>query len=230
MPTRPSPSDRRSAPRRWPWTAVALLAIGAAALWAGGVQAQTSSGTRSAPRAVQSVPNTVPGNRAITFGLPSPSGLPSPTPFPGGLPPVVIPSAASPTGAPGFIPAPGVVGAPTNTGGGVAVPGQPVLPDGLAFPGGGSAFPGGSAGNPTALLGAGPGPGVPAFPQSVPSGAGPYTPVEVARSFITADANRDGELTQGEWWRLAIRPGTFEGMDRDYDGRISRSEYDDGLR
>ncbi|AEG91148.1 EF-hand domain-containing protein [Ramlibacter tataouinensis] len=220
MKSRPSPSASSQRSRHWPWAAVALLAVGAAALWTTGVQAQTA-GARSGQRSVQAAPNPVPANRAATFGLPNPAGLPSPTPFPGGLPPVVIPSAASPTGAPGFadpgFAGPGSVGTPGTGGVGVVI--TPPLP-----------FPDGSAGNPTAVLGAGAGPGIPAFPQTVSSGAGPYTPVEVARSFITADANRDGELTQGEWWRLAIRPGSFEAMDRNFDGRISRSEYDDGLR
>lgn len=62
--------------------------------------------------------------------------------------------------------------------------------------------------------------------QSVPLGSG-GNPVEVARAFITADANADGELTRNEAARLGL---AFEEMDRDFDGVITRAEYGDGRR
>lgn len=60
--------------------------------------------------------------------------------------------------------------------------------------------------------------------------AGPISSVDIARSFLGADANRDGELTRAEAARLTIFPVPFEEMDLDRDGILSRSEYDDGVR
>lgn len=45
-------------------------------------------------------------------------------------------------------------------------------------------------------------------------GAGPYSAVQVAQSFLGADLNRDGELTRAEAQRLMIAPYSFEEMDR----------------
>lgn len=236
-----SPSSTRSNSRVRPvhWALVSAIAAIAAALWAGGVQAQTAlrgGGGAQVGRTAVAPAGQAPGGGAPagrvpgSFGLPSPSGLASPSPFPAGLPPVVVPSAASPSGAAG-------VGALDGNGTAGVTPGVGVTNNGVnggvgvnnGFDNGGNPiFFEGSAGNPTAVLGAGP--GTPPIPQSVPLGSGPYNPVDVARSFITADANRDGELTQGEWQRVRLRAGSFEAMDRNFDGRISRSEYDDGLR
>src|SRR5690606_29919987 len=63
--------------------------------------------------------------------------------------------------------------------------------------------------------------------QSVPLGSSGLNPVEVARDFISADRNGDGELTQGEARRLRMAPLSFEEMDRDFDGIITRAEFDD---
>lgn len=59
---------------------------------------------------------------------------------------------------------------------------------------------------------------------------GPITDVDIARSFLGADANRDGELTPVEAMRLTLMPRSFEDMDLDRDGILSRSEYEDGVR
>ena len=80
--------------------------------------------------------------------------------------------------------------------------------------------------NATALMGADGGPNA----QVVPSGAGPYTALQLAESFLKADANRDGELTRAEFQRLTISPTSFDDMDRDRDGVVTRSEYEDGSR
>jgi hypothetical protein len=61
-------------------------------------------------------------------------------------------------------------------------------------------------------------------------GARRYSAAELARSFIQADTNRDGELTREEARRLAIRPYSFEDMDVNRDGVISRFEYDEATR
>ncbi|RYY63098.1 MAG: EF-hand domain-containing protein, partial [Comamonadaceae bacterium] len=66
--------------------------------------------------------------------------------------------------------------------------------------------------------------------QSVPLAASGLNPVEVARNFIQADSNRDGELTRAEAQRLGFAPSSFEEMDRDFDGVVTRAEYGDGMR
>jgi hypothetical protein len=88
-----------------------------------------------------------------------------------------------------------------------------------------------NAGAATTVLGAAPGYGLVRGPsQTVPTGGAGYSAVDIARSFINADRNRDGELTRGEAGRLSIAMSSFEEMDRNYDGVISRGEYEDGLR
>jgi hypothetical protein len=77
----------------------------------------------------------------------------------------------------------------------------------------------------TTILGAGA--TVPGPSQDVNAGAGGYNAVDLARSFYMADANHDGELTSAEFNRLTIHPLGFQQMDRDFDGVISRFEYED---
>lgn len=77
----------------------------------------------------------------------------------------------------------------------------------------------------TQVLGAGP--TVPGPSQSINSGAGGYNATDLARSFFFADSNHDGDLTRAEAGRLAIAPLSFEQMDRNFDGVISRFEYED---
>lgn len=112
------------------------------------------------------------------------------------------------TGTP-IVPAPGF-----TTGGGVAA-GATTTYDGAAATT--------VLGGPAAGFVAGP-------PQFIPGGGLGFSAVDIARSFIGADANRDGELTRTEARRLAIAGMSFEEMDRNYDGVVSRSEYEDGLR
>ena len=68
--------------------------------------------------------------------------------------------------------------------------------------------------------------GAAARSPTVTTGAGPYTPVQIAQSFILADANRDGELTRAEAQRLSILPYSFDEMDTDHDGILTRFEYE----
>ena len=80
----------------------------------------------------------------------------------------------------------------------------------------------------TNVLGAGatsPGPS-----QYLNSGAGGVSAADEARSFFFADANHDGELSRAEARRLSIATMSFEQMDRNFDGVISRFEYQDSLR
>jgi len=69
-----------------------------------------------------------------------------------------------------------------------------------------------------------------AAPQATTASHGPYTALQIAQSFLGADANRDGELTRAEAQRLSIMPYSFEEMDRNHDGILSRFEYEDGVR
>lgn len=60
-------------------------------------------------------------------------------------------------------------------------------------------------------------------------GTGPVTAADVARSFLNADGNRDGDLTRAEAMRLSILPLTFEEMDADHNDILTRSEYENAL-
>ena len=82
----------------------------------------------------------------------------------------------------------------------------------------------------TAVMGAGAGTNLPASRQGASMGPGPWTPVEVAGAFLGADANADGELSRAEATRLSIMPFTFEEMDEDHDGVVTRSEYETSLQ
>lgn len=66
--------------------------------------------------------------------------------------------------------------------------------------------------------------------QYLGSGNPGFSAIDIARSFITADGNRDNELTEAEARRLSISMMSFQEMDRNFDGRVSRSEYEDSLR
>jgi len=141
-----------------------------------------------------------------TFGMPSPSGLPSPVP--GGLTPPTAPSLTPPTSY--NLSSPGTP------------PGSPPIDAGIAQPaiggGGGGGFAAGPP--PVNVMGA----------AGAGFGRSGFSAVDVARSFIEADGNRDGDLTRSEARRLAIMPMSFEEMDRNFDGVISRFEYEDATR
>jgi hypothetical protein len=61
-------------------------------------------------------------------------------------------------------------------------------------------------------------------------GAGGFSATDTARSFFFADANKDGELTRSEAARLSISTMSFEEMDRNFDGVVTRFEYSDSVR
>lgn len=67
-------------------------------------------------------------------------------------------------------------------------------------------------------------------PGQTVGGAGGFNATDQARSFFFADGNHDGDITRAEFGRLSISTMTFEEMDRNYDGVISRFEYEDSLR
>ncbi len=144
--------------------------------------------------------------------LPSPSGLPSPLPNPAGL------SSQFPAGLPSPLPAPaGLAATPMlnappfgRAGGGGAAPAENVTAPQTGVLGAGAAGYGGRA----------------AAAPATGARGGAYTPVQIAQSFILADANRDGELTRAEAQGLAIMPYSFEEMDSNHDNILTRSEYE----
>ena len=72
--------------------------------------------------------------------------------------------------------------------------------------------------------------GAAAFNRQQPDHPGPYTALDVARSFLGADTAHQGELTRAEATRLTIMPISFEEMDANHDGLLTRGEYEDALR
>lgn len=186
---------------------VCVLAVlaGAAAV----SQAQTPS------RSVRAVPQPAAPPGVGGLGTPSPSGLPSPLPSPAGL------TSQFPAGLPSPLPNP--AGLPSPTVPNLASPGTPA----------GSPPIDTGAVPQTSVMGAAGYGGVPAVPTVPPSpgmGGAPYTALQIAQSFLGADANRDGELTRAEAQRLTIMPYSFEEMDRNHDGILTRSEYEDAVR
>jgi hypothetical protein len=185
--------------------AMALLASAV-----GTSQGQTSSrSVRAVPQ--PAAPTVAPG--VAGPGTPSPAGLTSPLPSPAGL------TSQFPAGLPSPLPNP--AGLPS-----------PAIPN-LSSPGtaAGSPLVDATVAPQTSVLGAA-GYGGAAAARQAPgvAAAGPYTALQVAQSFIGADANRDGELTRAEAQRLTIMPYSFEEMDRNHDGILTRFEYEDAVR
>jgi hypothetical protein len=54
----------------------------------------------------------------------------------------------------------------------------------------------------------------------------PYSAVDIARAWLQADIDHDGDLSRAEAQRLAI-PIPFDQLDRNHDGVLTRFEYDD---
>lgn len=211
--------------RLTPFTAALLLA------GVTGVQAQT--GNRSVVQVPQRAAPSASTGGAVSPGAPSPTGLASPTPFPGGL------SSRFPAGLPSPSPFPAgmpPVASPTLASPGTPAPGTMVTPpaDGTVFmpaigtgtTANGNGYAAAAAAN-AAMGAAGTGP---SGAQRTPSGPGPYTPLQLAQSFLLADTNQDGQLTRAEAQRLSIMPMAFDEMDSNHDGVISRSEYENSTR
>lgn len=168
-------------------------------------------------RKIQSAPQPAAPANAATLGLPKPGGLTSQ--FPAGLPETgVMGSSGTPIG---------VAPATTNTNepaGTVTTPGT----SGTATTGSTGTVPTTTGAGVNAAGVAYMGAGAPQGPVSGPAGS--YTPLQVAQSFLGADANHDGELTRAEFQHLTIKPYTFEEMDADHDGIVTRSEYENAVR
>jgi hypothetical protein len=118
-----------------------------------------------------------------------------------------------------------------TSGSGAAVSTDPTIADSAPRNDVGSFVPGvdvtGTVVPSTAVMGAG---GSRGPAQYLGSGNPGFSAIDIARSFIMADGNRDGELTEAEARRLSINMMSFQEMDRNFDGRVSRSEYEDSLR
>lgn len=141
-----------------------------------------------------------PAAGVATFGLPNPAGLASPA-----APQLTPPG--SPSLAPPDVP---------NLSSPGTAPGSPAIDSGIA-----ATTSGGASGSAqqygmggTNAMGYG----------NIPRG--PYSAVDIARNFLEADINRDGDLSRAEATRLAI-PVPFEELDRNHDGLLSRFEYQD---
>lgn len=123
-----------------------------------------------------------------------------------------------------------VVPAGLTSGSGGAVSSDPNIADSSAITGVGSTEPGSDAENAaataTTTMGAG---GSRGPAQYLGSGGPGFSAIDIARSFISADGNRDGELSEAEARRLSILMLSFQEMDRNFDGRVSRGEYEDSL-
>jgi glucose/arabinose dehydrogenase len=133
----------------------------------------------------------------------SPAGVPLGLPNPAGLPPPTVPDLASRGTAAGNTPIDAGIAAPTvvGGGGGVVVVQQP------------SGYASGAN-----AMGAG------------PAIRGPLSAVDIARAFLDADTNHDGQLSRAEAQRLSIPLGaSFDDLDRDHDGVLSRFEYQDAF-
>ena len=157
--------------------------------------------------AVLAAPSATAQHKRIA-GAPQPTRQAAPPgvtsfglPNPAGLTPPGVPNLSSPDVAPGSPPIDAGIAAPTVVGGGGGV----VVMQQSAL--------GANA------MGAG------------PSTRGPLTAVDVARAFLEADVNHDGQLSRAEAQRLNIPLGaSFDDLDRDHDGFLSRFEYEDGFQ
>jgi hypothetical protein len=140
------------------------------------------------------------------------SGLPSPLPSPAGL------TSRFPAGL--LSPLPNPAGLPS-----------PIVPNlaSPATPAGGPPIDMGTVPQTSVVRAAGYGGASTVRPPSG-AGGGAFTALQIAQSFLGADANRDGELTRAEAQRLTILPYSFEEMDRNRDGILTRFEYEDGVR
>jgi hypothetical protein len=180
----------------------ALAAATLAALLATGADAQVRRITAVPQATRQAAPAGV-----ATFGMPSPGGLASPAP-----------ASLTPPGAPSLTPP----GSPNLSSPGTA-PGSPAIDAGIAQP----ITAGGGAGVFIVQSGAGGGTNV---MGGAPAPRGPLSAVDIARAFMDADINRDGELSRAEAQRLGTLPVPFDDLDRNHDGVLSRFEYDDAFR
>lgn len=113
---------------------------------------------------------------------------------------------------------------PANLTPGVA-PGSPAIDSGIAHPLSPAGGGGGIVVVQQPIVGGTSAMGAPPAPR------GPYSAVDIARAFMDADTNHDGQLSRAEAQQLSIPLGaSFDDLDRDHDGYLSRFEYEDAFR
>jgi len=70
----------------------------------------------------------------------------------------------------------------------------------------------------------------PPAPQAVPGNpplpAARWTVAQIREAFDLADTDSNGELSRAEAQRLAVLPLSFEDMDQNKDGVLTRAEYE----
>ena len=71
-------------------------------------------------------------------------------------------------------------------------------------------------------------PGQAVVVQTLPPSA--WTAAQTKQAFDLADSDGSGELSRAEGQRLSILPRSFEDMDANKDGSLSRAEYETGFR
>jgi len=69
-------------------------------------------------------------------------------------------------------------------------------------------------------------PVVPAAPATQPQPPHRWTAQQIGEAFALADTDTNGELTRAEIQRVAILPRSFEDMDQNKDGVVTRAEYE----
>ena len=208
--------------------------VGAALALTLGAQAQV-------PRIGAGTTTSKPVNtqQSATFGLPRPGGLSSPMPNSLTAGSTAVNTAGSATTSTASGGSATIDPTTTTTAGGTmtgtAGTTDPATTGGTVTAGGIVGGSGAVTSNPggayaaTAVMGAGAGTNLPTPRQGASMGAGPYTAVELASSFLGADANGDGELSRAEATRLSIMPFSFEEMDANHDGVVTRFEYGDSF-
>jgi hypothetical protein len=65
--------------------------------------------------------------------------------------------------------------------------------------------------------------------RTQPAPAARWTAQQVGQAFDQADSDSNGQLSRAESQRLAILPRSFEDLDQNKDGVLSRSEYEAGF-
>ncbi|MFL6693633.1 MAG: hypothetical protein ACJ8GO_11790 [Ramlibacter sp.] len=173
---------------------------------------------------------------ALPAGSPVGSGLTSGTA--GGTAAVVVPGTTDTTATPTGGSTRGVVVIPVDPGAGAG--GATVGTTGITGTTGTTGTPGttgiagttGTTGGVAIVQGgfAGVTNGVPSVSPTRTQGGGPLTAVQVVQLFSQADADSDGLLTRAEALRLPLVTMSFDDMDTNRDGVVSRSEYDASLR
>ncbi|NML42452.1 EF-hand domain-containing protein [Ramlibacter sp. G-1-2-2] len=188
-----------------PVLALALLSAAAAQAQTRSVQGSTSSRPAANTVAAQATPNPAGLRSSFPAGLTAGSGAGTSTDR--------VAASANPNGNVGTsVPSTNNVAGGFSTGGAIGTTGG--VDTGVASPA-------------TNVLGAG---GAAGPSQYLGSGAGGVNAVDAARAFLEADGNHDGELSRSEFRRLPNPTMSFEQMDRNFDGVISRFEYDDSLQ